>query len=173
MSEPKRGRGRRRPAPPVSVRPGPVSAGGRPDLAKVIGAGAVAVVLAAAANLLLAALARSVLGIPDNFTPLEIGPVSFVTLAAGIAGVGVFVLLVLFTARPLRWFTRVAVATALVSALSPLSLLFGRSRVPSTSGRAVAAAVLLHLVAAAVMIVWLRRRSGVHDLARKQPEPQA
>jgi hypothetical protein len=155
------------------VVPGPVTAGGRPDLGRVVGAGAVAVVLATLANLAVAGLARAVLDVPADFTPLAPGPVSFLTLAAGTAGVGLFVLLVLFTARPLRWFRLAAVTVALVSTLSPLGLLLGRSRVPSTSGRAVAAAVVLHLLAAVVLVWWLSTRAGVRDLPARRRHAQA
>jgi Family of unknown function (DUF6069) len=152
---------------------GPVTAGGRPDLARVAGAGAFAVVLATLANLVVAGVARAVLKVPGHFLPLAPGPVSFLTLAAGTAGVGVFVLLVLFTARPLRWFRLTVVTVALISTLSPLGLLLDRSRVPSTSGRAVAAAVLLHLVAGTVILWLLTTRSGVRAKAGSRPDRQA
>jgi hypothetical protein len=152
---------------------GQVTAEGRPDLARVVASGAFAVVLATLANLVVAGVARAVLKVPGDFIPLTLGPVSFLTLAAGTAGVGVFVLLVLFTARPLRWFRLVVVTVALVSTLSPLGLLLDRSRVPSTSGRAVAAAVLLHLLAGTVMLWWLTTRSGVRAQAGARPDRQA
>jgi hypothetical protein len=132
------------------------------QIARATRIGLVATVIATIADLVLAALLRSILDVPGGFTPLQVGPVSFMVLAAGVTGVIVFDLLALYSARPHHWFRITAAVVTLLSLASPLSLLLtDPPRVPGTSGVNVAAAIVLHLVPPLILVGLLRRRSGI------------
>ena len=131
------------------------------DVQRAIRVGSAAVLLAAILDALLAGLARSLLGAPEAFLPLRSGPALFLVLSVGALGVLLFVVLLVFTSRPRHWFRIAAWTTAVLSCASPLSLLLDPDRVPGTNGATVAAAVVLHLIPAAMLTRLLGTRTGV------------
>ncbi|MFH8444592.1 DUF6069 family protein [Streptomyces sp. NPDC018026] len=85
--------------------------------------GAVAAVVAAAVNTVVAVAARAVFDLDSRFVGLKPQMVIMATLVTMLAGTGAFLLLRRFTASPERIFTVLALVFAVVSVLSPLSLL--------------------------------------------------
>ena len=159
-------------APEPSARPGPAPGGaapegrarhrypdGRPDLGRLVGWGLLAVSLAVVVNVILARIATGLLDPPATFVPLRGANVVFLTLVTSALGVCLFLVLVLVTRRPGRWFRLAAYGVALLSCLSPASLLLGDpSRLPGTSAELVAAVLPLHLAPAVILVQVLARR---------------
>jgi hypothetical protein len=132
---------------------------GRPDVSRLVGVGLLAVLLAVVVNVVLARLAAGLLGAPPGFAPLRGGAVVFLTVTAAALGVAVFIVLVLTTRRPGRWFRVAAYGTALVSCASPISLLLSDPpRVAGVTGPLVAGLIPLHLAPALILVGLLCRR---------------
>jgi Family of unknown function (DUF6069) len=133
---------------------------GRPDLGRLVGWGILGVGLAIFANLILARLATGLLDPPATFVPLRGANVVFLTLVASALGVCAFLMLVLTTRRPARWFRVAAYTVALLSCLSPASLLIGEPpRLAGTSVALVLALLPLHLVPAVILAELFARRA--------------
>jgi Family of unknown function (DUF6069) len=112
-------------------------------------AGALAFGLALVANLVLWAIGRGLLGVSDDFMPLETPiPLVVATLVGMVAATAVFAALVRFTARPERWFVIVAVVFGLLSLSGPL----GQRPEPGGDAAAVATLVAMHVASAAAAI---------------------
>ncbi|WP_225840213.1 DUF6069 family protein [Streptomyces sp. NK08204] len=125
------------------------------------GRGAVAALVAAVLNLVLAIAAAAVFDIDSRFIGLQPVPVIAATLITMMAGTGVFLLIRRFAARPERIFTIVALAFAVISVASPLSLL-GASQAsqPGVSDTAALCLIPLHLIPAPVLLAALTRRKA-------------
>lgn len=133
-------------------RPAPASSG-------LLRPAAVAVVGAVALNLLLAVVARALLGVDAAYEPLQLGPVAIVTALTALLGVGVYALLTRFTSRPDRIFTALAWAVAIVSLVPLVSLLTADPPpYPGVTGATILATGLLHIAPAAVLVPVLTRR---------------
>jgi Family of unknown function (DUF6069) len=132
---------------------------GRPDVGRLVGIGLLAVLLAVVVNVILARLAAGLFDAPPGFAPLRGGAVVFLTVTATALGVAVFIVLVLTTRRPGRWFRVAAYGTALVSCASPVSLLLSDPpRVAGVTGPLVAGLIPLHLAPALILVGLLCRR---------------
>jgi hypothetical protein len=155
---------------PVAGRPGEGAGGargrvrlrhedGRPDLGRLVGIGLLGVLLAVVLNVVLARLAAALAGAPPGFLPLRGAGVVFLTLAATGLGVALFILLVLTTRRPGHWFRVAAYGVALLSCLSPISLMLSDPpRVQGATWPLVGALLPLHLAPAVVLAELLARR---------------
>ncbi|MET8508387.1 DUF6069 family protein [Streptomyces sp. NPDC004787] len=120
--------------------------------------GAVAAVVAAALNTAVAVVARTALDLDPRFIGLKPAMVITATLFTMLAGTGVFLLIRRFTARAERIFTILAIAFAVLSVASPISLL-GASPAdqPGVSDAAALCLIPLHLIPAPVLLVALFR----------------
>jgi hypothetical protein len=132
---------------------------GRPDLGRLVGIGLLGVLLAVVANVVLARVAAALLQPPPGFLPLRGSSVVFLTVAATAAGVALFLVLVITTARPGHWFRVAAYGTALLTCLSPISLaLSDPPRVPGATWPLVLGVLPLHLAPAAILAELLARK---------------
>ncbi len=114
--------------------------------------------------------AVTTLSITSEFPPLASpGPTIFFTAVGALGAIGVFALLRRFTERPEYFFRRIAVAVLLVSFLPDLWLLSDADAFPGTSATAVAVLMVMHVVAA-VVIVWFLTVGS--SLRRDRSEPQ-
>lgn len=127
--------------------------------------GVIAAVLATITNVAIAALSARLVDASPDFPALQPGPVATFTLFTVLMGTAVFALLNRFTARPVRVFTIVASAVALVSLIAPIALAGDTSGTMAGVTPAAALALIpLHLVPAVVIIMalaWRRRGAEV------------
>jgi hypothetical protein len=157
-----------RPATPEHV--GPTNGPGEPataspSLRRIGRATLIAATISALANVALATALRIGLGIDPVFAPLSPAAVAVVTVAFTCVGGVVFAVIARrWPTDAVRRFTIVAIVVLIVSLAAPLSLL-GATQVqrPGVSTTAVLALIPLHVVAAIVLVVTLRRsfRSGL------------
>ncbi|MGW0882330.1 DUF6069 family protein [Streptomyces sp. NPDC002671] len=123
--------------------------------------GAVAALIAAVLNVVVALAAKAVFDLDSRFIGLKPVPVIAATLITMLAGTGVFLLIRRFAARPERIFTIVAVGFAVLSVASPLSLLGASpSSQPGVSDTAALCLIPLHLIPAPVLLAALTRRKA-------------
>ncbi len=126
--------------------------------------GALAALVAALLNVVVSRIAATLLDVPGDYGPLQVGPVATFTIVAVLAGTGVYALLTRRTAQPDRVFRIVAWTFAAVSALPTVLLLVTDQPMIEGSqpavGATVAATVLLHAIPAAVIVAFLTRTSG-------------
>lgn len=133
---------------------------GRPDIGRLVGWGLLAAGLAVIVNVILARLATGLFDPPATFVPLRGANVVFLTLVTSALGVSLFLILVLAARRPGHWFRIAAYTVALLSCLSPASLLLGDPpRLAGTSATLVAAVIPLHLAPAVILAELLARRA--------------
>lgn len=121
-------------------------------LGRVAGTGLLAAVAAAAATATAAALARAAgvgFEVPDGGESIPVSGVAFVTGVLSLAGVGIAVALLRWSARPAERFVTTTVALTAVSLLPPF--LVGAGTGTSLT------LVALHLLAAAVVVPTLAR----------------
>lgn len=124
-------------------------------LSRLVGTGLLATLGAVVATTLVAALARGVgveLEVPEGGETIPLSGIAFVTGVFSFVGVVIAAALLRWSARPNEHFVRTAVALTALSLVPPW--LVGAAA--STS----VALVVLHLVAAAVMIPALARALG-------------
>ena len=135
-----------------SLTAGARSAVDRPTTSEVWRRGAVAAGVALVANLVLWGIGRGLLGVDDEFVPLETPiPVIITTIVGMLVGTLVFFALVRFTARPVPIFRIVAVAFVLLSLLGPIS----QGSEPGGDAAAVLTLVAMHVVSATIAIAVL------------------
>ncbi|MBK4348971.1 DUF6069 family protein [Lacisediminihabitans changchengi] len=125
--------------------------------------GAAASAIAAAINVIVAAVAAVAVNASPTFLALTPGPVAFLTIILMAAGTLVYAIINgTTTRRPDRWFAFIATAVALVSLAAPILLAIDPSQAPERLGVASLPAALslipLHLVPAAALILALRWR---------------
>jgi hypothetical protein len=124
--------------------------GERTSLGRLAGVGALAVVLAVVANLVVRTLAVSFFASPE-FPPLAVGPTVLFTAVGVLGATVVFGLIARFSGRPVRLFRRVALVVLLLS-LVPDVLLLVAAPFPGTSVPAVLALMVEHVVAWAISV---------------------
>lgn len=117
--------------------------------ARLLGALAMACILAVLANLVVAAVAHSA-GASDDFQQLQAATVSSLTLLGVLVGALGWALVRSRASRP-HAVLRILVPAVLVLSFVP-DLLLGRSDQPGTSWGAVAALMTMHLIVAAIAI---------------------
>lgn len=135
----------------------------RTDVGTIARNGAIAAVVSAVLNVVVARIGAALFDVPDSFDPLQAGLVVAFTVFAVAIGTLIYALLVR-SGRPAdRLFPRIAWGFALLSLLQPASLLFTDNPQVEADEPATAAATLvlgvLHLIPAAV-IVHLLTRTG-------------
>lgn len=141
-----------------SIASGRTAPGGgeRVEIGRVWRVGLAAIVLAAVANGIVWVIARALLEIPDAFLPLASPwPAVGFTALYLVIGLGVFALLVRFTAKPITWFVRIAVVGLLLSFLNPL---FARGQDGATTG-GILTLEAMHVVAFAIFVPLLTTRT--------------
>jgi hypothetical protein len=135
-----------------------------PSLGRIGRVTLIAATIAAVANVVLATALRIGLAIDPVFAPLSPAAVAVVTLALTCAGGVVFAVIARrWPTDAVRRFTIVAIAVLIVSLTAPLNLLGAtETERPGVSTSAVLALIPLHVVAATVLVVAIRRsfRSG-------------
>ena len=119
----------------------------------------VAAVIASIANVALGVILRSGLAIDPAFRPLTPAAIAVLTVVFTLIGGAVFAVMV--HRRPadaVRRFTILAIVVLILSLAAPLSLLGAtEAQWPGASTTAAFALVPLHLVAATVLVVAIRR----------------
>ncbi|MEU6578900.1 DUF6069 family protein [Streptomyces sp. NPDC046805] len=123
--------------------------------------GAVAALVAAVVNVIVAIAATAVFNLDSRFIGLKPVAVIAATLITMLVGTGVFLLIRRFAARPERIFAIIASVVAVLSVASPLSLL-GASQAtqPGVSDTAALCLIPLHLIPAVVLLAALTRRKA-------------
>lgn len=123
--------------------------------------GAVAAIVAAVLNAIVAVAATAISDIDSAFLPLQPAMVAGFTLGAMLVGTGVYLVIRRFAKRPERVFTIVALVFGVLSIASPLSLL-GASQAsqPGVSDTAALWLIPLHLIPAPVLVLGLFRRKA-------------
>ncbi|THF67882.1 hypothetical protein E7T06_19005 [Deinococcus sp. Arct2-2] len=119
---------------------------------------ALTLVVAGAANVVVARLGAAAFNVPAQFLALQPGPVLFFTTIGVLGAAGVWAWVKRFSPAPVRWFQRVAAVTLLCS-LIPDLLLFRNTPLDGTTPSAVVTLMVLHLVAYAVCVTVLPQRS--------------
>ena len=134
-----------------------------PSLGRVGRASLSAATISALLNLALGAVLRRTLDIDPAFAPLTPAPIAAFTVTFTLIGGAVFAFMA--RRRPtdaVRRFTMVAVVMAIISLGAPLSLLGAtQGQWPGVSPIAAFALMPLHLVAATVLVVIIRRSFGI------------
>lgn len=135
-----------------------IGAGGSdaPSRARLVVVGAVLVLVATAAEVSLAMLLRSALGVPAGFSPLTAPAVATTTVAGMIGATVVFGWMARVRPDPRAAFVRIAVAALVVSWLPDLGI-WVTGVFPHTTGVGVLSLMALHPVAAALAIAILYR----------------
>jgi hypothetical protein len=133
-----------------------------PSLGQIGRATLIAATISALANVALATALRIALGIDPVFAPLSPAAVGVITVAFTCVGGAVFAVIARrWPTDAVRRFTIVAIVVLIVSLAAPLSLL-GQTQAerPGVSTTAVLALIPLHVVAAIVLVVTIRRAFG-------------
>jgi Family of unknown function (DUF6069) len=168
-----------RPATPEPLEPTdaphePATAG--PSLRRIGRATLIAATVSALVNVVLATALRIGLGIDPAFRPLNPAGVAVLTFAFTCIGGAVFAVIARrWPSDAVRRFTIVAIVVLIVSLAAPLSLL-GATQGEWTVGvstTAVLALIPLHLVAATVLVVTIRRSFGSDSAEPVQKEGEA
>ena len=154
-----------RPATPEHLGPtdGPHEpATASPSLGRIGRATLIAATISALANVTLATALRIGLGVDAVFRPLSPAGVAVVTVAFTCIGGVVFAVIARrWPTDAVRRFTIVAIVALIVSLAAPLSLLGAtQASGPGVSTTAVSALIPLHVVAATVLVVTIRRSFG-------------
>lgn len=124
----------------------------KPRVRGLVGKGLAAAVAAAAATTLVAALAKAAgveFEIPDGGETIPLSGIAFVTGVFSVVGIVIAVALLRWSAHPVRRFTWTTASLTAISLIPPL--------LSGAAAATVAALIVLHLVAAAVMIPALSR----------------
>lgn len=135
----------------------------------LVATGLVAAVLAMAATTVAAALSRAVgvdFELPDGGETMPLSGIAVMTGIFSVVGIGIAAALRRWSTRPTTRFVRVAIALTAISLVPPF--------LTGANAATVAALLLLHLVAAAVMIPALARGlpvepTTIHATERNQP----
>ena len=133
-----------------------------PSLGEIGRATLIAATISALANVVLATALRVGLGIDPVFAPLSPAAVAVFTVVNTCVGGVVFAFIARrWPADAVRRFTIVAIVALIVSLAAPLSLLgASQAQQPGVSTIAALALVPLHVVAAIVLVVTIRRTFG-------------
>ena len=125
--------------------------------------------ISALANVALGSALRAGLGVDPVFAPLQPGPIIVITVASTFIGGAVFAVIARrWPTDAARRFTIVAILVDIVSLAAPISLLGAtEAQRPGVSTLAALALVPLHVVAAIVMVVTIRRLSGQPQAERE------
>lgn len=127
-----------------------------PSRTRLVLVGTVLVLAATAAELLLAMVLRSALGVPAGFSPLTPPAVATMTVAGMIGATVIFGWMARTRQDPRGAFVRIAVAALVVSWLPDLGI-WVTGVFPHTTGAGILSLMLLHPVAAAFAIGVLYR----------------
>ncbi len=123
---------------------------------RLLAVGAAAVVTSALANVVVAQALAAILQVPSAFQPLETPTVASFTVVGVTAAILSFAALARLTANPIRAFTILA-AIGLVITWVPDVLLYTSGSFPGTTAAGVLSLASLHLVAATIVILLVRR----------------
>lgn len=151
-----------RPATPEHLEPtdGPHEpAIASPSLGRIARATLIAATISAVVNVVLASALRIGLGVDPVFRPLSPGGVAGLTFVFTCVGGVVFAVIARrWPTDAVRRFTIVAIVVLIVSLALPLSLLGAtQAQWPGVSTTAVVALIPLHVIAAIVLVVTIRR----------------
>ena len=124
--------------------------------ARLVVVGACLVVVTTAAEVVLATILRSALGVPAGFSPLTAPAVATMTVAGMIGATAVFGWLAHVRPDPRGAFVRIALVALVVSWLPDLGI-WVTGVFPHTTGAGVLSLMALHPVAAAFAIAILYR----------------
>jgi len=141
-----------------------------PALDQIARATLIAATISALANVALATALRVSLGVDPVFAPLSPAAVAVFTVVNTCLGGAVFTLIARrWPTDAVRRFTIIAVAALIVSLVAPLSLLGAtQAQQPGVSTTAAFALIPLHVVAAIVLVVTIRRSFGSGSVEPQQ-----
>lgn len=123
------------------------------DKRQLVWRGFLGVDLAVGANIVVALAARAVLPIPDDFFQLTLPPVIVLTAIGGLLAMLAYKIVQKRSATPAATFRKVAVVALVVSWGPDIAL--GLSGQPGVTWLGVSVLMLLHVVAAGVMVAAL------------------
>jgi hypothetical protein len=132
--------------------------GGRPAgiaAGRLRRAGILAAPLAAVSSLAIRTIGVAVGAVPASYQPLQPFPIIIVSLVAALVAAGLFVALARWARRPLRTFRLIALICLLLSFAGPLQAGAGKMQGGAASGATVITMLLMHVVAAAVIVATL------------------
>jgi hypothetical protein len=123
----------------------------------IVLATAIALVLAVPLNLAIEALARQAFAVPPEFEPFH-GTVAPYTVGGVILAGAAFAVVRRFARDPVRAYVRIAIVALVLSWIPDVALLFINE--PGATVPAVAALMVMHAVAAAIVVTLLVRMAG-------------
>jgi hypothetical protein len=123
---------------------------------RVLTVGAAAVMASTMANVVVAQALAGLLQVPTVFAPLQAPSVASLTVVGVSAAILVFAALARLSANPIRVFTILA-AVGLVITWLPDVLLYTSGTFPGTTAAGVLSLMSLHVVAATVVVLLVRR----------------
>jgi hypothetical protein len=121
------------------------------SLRRLVAVGVVLAVLATAADVILAMVLRTALGVPVGFSPLAVPSVASTTIAGMIGATVVFGWIARRRPDPRGTFVRIA-AAALVLSWVPDVVIWVTGIFPATTGNGILSLMALHVVAAACAV---------------------
>lgn len=127
-----------------------------PSRTRLVLVGALLVVAATAADLILATVLRGALGVPAGFTPLSAPAVATMTIAGMIAATAAFGWLARVRPDPRGAFVRIALIALVLSWIPDLGI-WAAGVFPHTTGTGIVSLMALHPLAAAFAIGILYR----------------
>jgi hypothetical protein len=127
-----------------------------PSRTRLVVVGAVLVVAATAADLIVAAVLRGALGVPNGFSPLSAPAVATGSIAGMLGATAVFGWLARVRPDPRAAFVRIALIALVVSWIPDLGI-WAAGVFPHTTGMGIVSLMALHPVAAAFAIGILYR----------------
>lgn len=123
---------------------------------------ALALVLAVGLNLLVLGAFELLFEIDPDFFPMTIPPVAGMTALQTVLAFGVFAVIQRVSARPVRVFQIVALVALILSFIPDLvlpALDTGPQRLQDADGPSTVALIIMHIVAAAVIVGLITRRA--------------
>ena len=115
-------------------------------------AGLLAAALAAVADIVIRAIGIAVGAVPADYALLQPARIVVVSLLAALVATGLLAALARWVRRPVRTFRIVAVVFLVISFLGPLGAGAATSSGGPASGGTIATMLLMHIVAAAIII---------------------
>lgn len=115
-------------------------------------AGLLAAVLAAVAGIVIRAIGIAADAVPENYALLQPARIVVASLLAALVAAGLLAALARWVRRPVRTFRIVAVVFLVISFLGPLGAGADTSSGGPASGATIATMLLMHIVAAAIII---------------------
>jgi hypothetical protein len=144
--------------------------GGNPrlNMGRLLQTTGLALVAAVCGNVVVGWLLGATLAISSEFPPFQVGPIALLTGIGTLGAAIVFAVVQSVSRQPLRTFRAVAIGALIVSLIPNLLLAFNPTAAPIPGGTATGyiALMILHVVAAAIVLVVVERSYRVNTSQR-------